>query len=114
MPSAVRRSATALAVRCSSNPSSGCMWRSRRNAENSACQPRMWATGFTGRLPLGGDAPLDAEPGVDGIVHEVDDEIDHDKHERNEAQIGRHHRNVREVDSLDEEQSHAGPLEHGL
>src|SRR5262249_51554415 len=109
MPSAARRSATALAVRCSSHPSSGCMWRSRRNAENSAGQPRMWATGFTGTLPLGGDAPLDAEPWVDRIVHEVDDEIDHDKHECNEAQISRHHRDVREVDGLDEEQSHARP-----
>ena len=53
MPSAVSRSATMRAVRCSSNPSSGCAWRSRRSATNSSCQRPMCSTerfmgGFSG------------------------------------------------------------------
>ena len=38
----------------------------------------------------------------------------HHEHERDEAQVRRHHRDVGEVDRLDEQQAHAGPLEHGL
>ena len=46
MPSAARCSQTTFAVRCSSKPSSGCMWRSRRTAVNSSCHAAMCRTGI--------------------------------------------------------------------
>ena len=70
-----------------------------------------WRIG--GQSPAAGTA-LDAQARVDGVVQQVDDEVDDDEHQRDEAQVGGHHRDVGELHRLDEQQPHAGPLEHRL
>jgi peptide/nickel transport system substrate-binding protein len=44
----------------------------------------------------------------------VDDEIDHDKKEPDQHEIGGHHRNIGKRHRLDEHQPHARPLKHGF
>src|SRR5271170_7795858 len=39
---------------------------------------------------------LDAEPGIDGVVEEIDDEVDDDEEERDQHQIRGHDRDVGE------------------
>src|SRR5579885_179528 len=57
---------------------------------------------------------IDAQARIDGVVEEIDDEIDDDEEEGDKHEIGRHHGNVGEADRLDDEKPHAGPLEHRL
>jgi hypothetical protein len=57
---------------------------------------------------------LDAQARIDCVVQQVDNEIDDDEEQRDQAQVGGHHRHVGDADGLDEEQPHAGPLEHRL
>ena len=47
-------------------------------------------------------------------VEEVDDEVDDDEDQRDQHQVGRHDRDVDVLHRLDEQQAHAGPLEHRL
>ena len=47
MPQEDRRSATRAAVRCSSSPSSGWAWRSRRHSASWPCQRRICSVGVT-------------------------------------------------------------------
>src|SRR5258708_39920784 len=48
-------------------------------------------------------AALDAEPWIDHVVEQVDDEVDDDEEEGDQHQIGGHHRDVGEADRLDDE-----------
>src|SRR6202165_170969 len=120
MPSAVSSRTTTSAVRCSSKPSSGCACRSRRNAVSSAWSARMCSTGFMNSLmkslidSIRCRKPLDAQARIDGIVQQIDNQIDEHKNQADKAQVRGHHRHVRKSDCLDEEPTHARPLEYGL
>src|SRR6185437_12446517 len=57
---------------------------------------------------------VDAQARIDGVIEQIDDEVDEDEEEGDEHEIGRHHRDVGEADRLDDEETHAGPLEDGL
>src|ERR1700675_1430442 len=61
-----------------------------------------------------GCKPLDAQTRIDGIVQEIDNQIDEHKNQADKAQESSHHRHVGESDCLDEEQAHARPLEYDL
>src|ERR1700674_3704057 len=119
-PSRSSSPVTTSAVRCSSKPSSGCACRSRRNAVSSAWSARMCSTGFMNSLmksvidSIRCCQPLDAQARIDGIVQQIDNQIDQHKNQANEAKVRSHHRDVRESDCLDEEQTHARPVGHGL
>src|ERR1700674_5092914 len=119
-PSRSSSPVTTSAVRCSSKPSSGCACRSRRNAVSSAWSARMCSTGLMNSLmksvidSIRCCKPLDAQARIDGIVQQIDNQIDQHKNQADKAQVRGHHRHVRKSDGLDEEQAHARPLEHGL
>src|SRR3989344_2333112 len=55
-----------------------------------------------------------AKARVDRKIQQVHHQIDHHKDQGDQAQVGGHHRNVGKGHGLDEQQAHAGPLEHGL
>ena len=57
---------------------------------------------------------LDPQSRIDGEVQHVDHEVDDDENQRDQAEVGGHHRDVGELNGLDEQQAHAGPLEHRL
>src|SRR5271169_985418 len=92
-PSLSSSPATTWAVRCSSKPSSGWACRSRRSAVSSGCWLRRKSMG-----PIGvRDAPertgsvrrhqpLDPQARIDGIVEQVDGEVDEHEDQRDEAQ----------------------------
>src|SRR5438046_9773896 len=102
MPYADSCSQTMRAVRCSSKPNSGCACRSRRTAVNWSCHVRMRSTGlFTGSMR--GGEPLDAKPRVHDVIKEIDDQIDQHEYERDQAQVGGHHRDVGEIQRLAEQ-----------
>src|ERR1019366_3424533 len=63
---------------------------------------------------VGTSGPLHSKPRIDSEIEQVDDEVDDDEDQRDQAKIGGHDRNVGEGHGLDEEQAHAGPLEHRL
>src|SRR5947209_8613447 len=57
---------------------------------------------------------VDAQPGIDGVIEQVDHQVDDDEEERDQHEIGGHHRNIGKTDRLDDEEPHSGPLEHRL
>src|SRR5271155_3078116 len=57
---------------------------------------------------------MDPQPRVHGDVEEIDDEIDDHEQRRDQQEVGRHDRNVRVLNRLQEELAHAGPGEHRL
>src|SRR5690242_2132504 len=57
---------------------------------------------------------IDAQPRVDDVIKQVDDEIDDDEKCGDEDEVSGHHRDIDEGDRLDEEQTHAGPLKYRL
>jgi hypothetical protein len=79
--------------------------RIRRARRKCAQQDWSWRR-FSG--PLAGNIALDAQARVHRVVHEIDDEVDEDEHQGNEAKIRRHDGDVSEVDRLDEQKPHPG------
>src|SRR4051794_11851312 len=65
-------------------------------------------------LVLSGSPGREAEPRVDDCVQDVDHEIDRDEDEGDEQEVRRHDRDIDVLDGLQEQQPHAGPLEHRL
>src|SRR6056297_2006314 len=57
---------------------------------------------------------VDAQARVDREIEHVDDQVDADEHHRDEHQVGGHDGDIDELDGVDEQQVHAGPLEHRL
>jgi hypothetical protein len=55
-----------------------------------------------------------AQARVDHKVQQVHGQVHGHKDQRNQAQVGRHHRDVGKLHRLDEQEAHARPLEHGL
>src|ERR1041385_5672562 len=97
MPHAPSFSATICEVRFSWKESSGCAWISRRMSRRSAWNLRIWSTDFLMRELFGcvvrrvfrlgrGDRPVDPQARVDGVVEQVDDQVDDDEKQRDQAQ----------------------------
>ena len=57
---------------------------------------------------------IDPQARVDGVVQQIDDQIDDDEDERDQTEIGRHHRDVDERNRLEEQQPHPRPLKNRL
>jgi hypothetical protein len=63
---------------------------------------------------IGGRRALGAQPRIDNVVEQVDAGIDDHENQGHEHQICRHHWHVGKVHRLDEQRSHARPLEDSL
>src|SRR5216684_1256525 len=61
-----------------------------------------------------GHGAVDAQARVDGVVEQVDDQVDDDEEKGDQHEIGRHDGNIGKADRLDDEDAHAGPLKDGL
>src|SRR5678815_259543 len=57
---------------------------------------------------------VDADARIDHGVQHVDDQIDGHEDERDQQQVGRHDRDIDVLHGFQEQQAHAGPLEHAL
>ena len=77
-----------------------------------AC-PEAWARGGRG-AHLFRRRGRAAQARIDGEIEEIDREVDHDEDERDEHQVGRHHRDVDELHRLHEQCAETGPLEDGF
>ncbi|ENN88838.1 hypothetical protein RHSP_37710 [Rhizobium freirei PRF 81] len=55
-----------------------------------------------------------AQAGIDHRIGDVHQRVENDKDEGDDAEVGGHDRNIEEGDCLDEQHTHARPLEHRL
>src|SRR5258707_1966081 len=65
-------------------------------------------------LVSSGTADRRAQARVDDGVEDIDHEVNGDEDQRNHQQVRRHDRDIDVLDRLHEQQTHAGPLEHGF
>src|SRR5512135_720500 len=56
----------------------------------------------------------DAQPWIDGVIEQIDDQVDDHENQGDQAQVRGHHRDVGVTHRLDEQQPHPRPLEHLL
>src|SRR5678815_855990 len=102
MPHSASLSATICEVRVSWNASSGLAWMSRRMWIRSAWNRRSISSGsFFMGSSMRRRRALDAQARIDCVVQQVDNEIDDDEEQRDQAQVSRHHRHVGNADGLD-------------
>src|SRR5271156_1105037 len=81
--------------------------RTRRSGDRDQAAPAE-ATRSANAHPLA----VDPEAGVDQMIRKVDAQIDDDKEQSDQDQIGGHDRDIDKTHRLDEHQTHAGPLKY--
>src|SRR5690606_37747109 len=64
-------------------------------------------------VPLGA-RQLGAQTWIDQEVQQVYQQVDHNKYQGNQTEVGRHHGDVGKLHGLDKQQTHARPLENGF
>ena len=65
-------------------------------------------------MSVAGRGSVHAQARIDREIQQVDDQIDDHENEGDQAKVGGHDRDVGTLHCLDEQQSHAGPPEHGI